>query len=115
MCCPFSARLTLFIKINIVESVFKGTDISLFVDVFVLRIRGSTLAGVEIAAQFCVHSVQKCTMESGFKFLSSKRVRVYFCQQVVPHPEPQILPDNTPIEVVKVAKFLGTNFGSHSP
>ena len=43
---------------NIVRSVLKGADCSVFVDDFTLCVRGKSLNRVERAMQLCVNSIQ---------------------------------------------------------
>ena len=62
------------IKINdIIKSVLKGTDASLFVDDFTLCIRGSTLASGEREMQLCVNIVQKWILEYDRGFNSQRQ------------------------------------------
>ena len=97
------------IKINhIVKSVLKGTDSSLFVDDFALYIRGRSVQRVERAMQLCVNRVQNS--KNGCKCSPSKTVCMHFCRQNGVFPEPTILLDKSPIQVVKEANFLGLIF-----
>ena len=91
------------IKINnIVKSVVKCTDSSLFVDDFALCAQGKSLCTVERAMQFCVNNVLTRIQE----MLSNFQIQNYFCQQVEPLPDPEILLYRTPIKVVTEAQFF---------
>ena len=56
---------------NIVKSVLKVTDFSLFVDNFALCVRGKSLSRWKRSVQLCVNSVQTWIQESVFKFKNS--------------------------------------------
>ena len=96
--------------INIVKSVLKGTDSSLFVDDFALCVRGRSVQRVERAMQLCVNSVQNRVSENGFMFSPSKTACLHFCRQNGFFPERTILLDKSLIKIVKEAKFLGLIF-----
>ena len=61
---------------NIVKSVLKGTDSSLFVDDFALYVRGWSVQRVErereLYMELRVNGVQNWVSENGFKFSPSK-------------------------------------------
>ena len=73
---------------NIVKSVLKGLEASLFMDDFALCIRAKSLLH---AQSMCVNSVQDCVSDNGFKFSTSKTVCVHFCNQRKHFAEPSIL------------------------
>ena len=87
---------------NIVKSVSKGSEASLFVDDFALCIRAKSLPLAQRLMQLCVNSV--------LKFSTSKTVCMHFCNQRKHFAEPSILLDKNPIKVVREAKFLGVIF-----
>ena len=95
---------------NIVKSVLKGLEASLFVDDFALCIRAMFLPHAQRLMQLCVNSVQDWVSKNGFKFSTSKTVCMHFCNQPKHFAEPSILLDKTPIKVVTEAKFLGVIF-----
>ncbi|WP_419640428.1 reverse transcriptase domain-containing protein, partial [Thiolapillus sp.] len=95
---------------NIVKSVLKGSEASLFVDDFALCIRAKFLPHAQRLMQLCVNSVQDWISNNGFKFSTSKTVCMHFCNQRKHFAEPSILLDKTPIKVVTEAKFLGVIF-----
>ena len=88
---------------NIVKSVLKGSEASLFVDDFALCIRAKSLPRAQRLMQLCVNNVQDWLSNNGFKFSASK---MRFCNQRKHFAEPSILLDKTPIKVVTEAKFL---------
>ena len=102
------------IKINnIVKSALRGSDSSLFVDDCTLCIRGRLVQRVERAMQLCVNGVQNLLSENGFRISNCKTVCMHFCRHsVLFFPEPTIVLDKSPIEVVKEATFLGPIFDS---
>ena len=95
---------------NIVESVLKGSEASLFMDDFALCIREKFLPHAQRLMQLCVNSVQDWISNSGCKFSTSKTVCMHFCNQRKHFAEPSILLDKTPIKVVTEAKFPGVIF-----
>ena len=92
---------------NIVKSVLKGLEASLFVDDFALCIRAMFLPHAQRLMQLCVNNVQDWVSKNGFEFSTSKTVCMHFCNQHKHFAEPSILLDKTPIKVVTEAKFLG--------
>ena len=99
------------IKINnIVKSVLKNNDSSLFVDDFALIVRGKSLARVEREMQLCVNSVQKWVIENGFKFSTTKTQCIHFHNFRKTFPDPEIYLGRDRIKAVKEAKFLGLIF-----
>ena len=95
---------------NIVKSLLKGLEASLFVDDFALCIRANFLPHAQRLMQLCVNSVQDWVSKYGFKFSTSKTVCMCFCNQSKHFAEPSILLDKTPTKVVTDAKFLGVIF-----
>ena len=91
---------------NIVKSVLKGLEASLFVDAFALCIRAKFLPHAQRLLQLCVNSVQDWVSKNGFKLSTSKTVCMHFCNKRKHFAEPSILLDKTPIKVVTEAKFL---------
>ena len=86
---------------NIVKSVLKGLEASLFVDDFALCIRAKFLPLAQRLMQLCVNRVQDWV---------SKTVCMHFCNQRKHFAKPSILLDKTSINVVTEAKFLGVIF-----
>ena len=107
-CLRFCSVLKL--TINIVNSVLKSSEASLFVDDFVLCIRAKSLLHAQRLMQPCVNSVQGCVSNNGFKFSTSNTVCMHFYNQREHFAEPSILFDKNPINVVAEAKFLGIIF-----
>ena len=101
----FSLRIN-----NIVKSVLKGSEASLFVDDFALCTSAKSLPHAQRLMQLCVNSVQDWVSNSGFKFSTRKTVCMQFCNQRKHFAEPSILLDKNPIKVVTEAKFLGVIF-----
>ena len=64
---------------NIVSSVLKGSEASLFVDDFALCIRAKSPLHTQRLMQPCVNSVQDWVSDNGFKFSTSKTVCMHFC------------------------------------
>ena len=95
---------------NIVNSILKGSEASLFLDDFALCIRLKSIPHAQRLMQLCVNSVQDWVSDNGFKFSTSKTVCVHFCNQRKHFAEPSVLLDKTPIKVVTEAKFLGIIF-----
>ena len=102
---PFSLKID-----NIVSSVLKGSEASLFVNDFALCIRAKSLLHAQRLMQPCVNSVQGCVSNNGFKFSTSNTVCMHFYNQREHFAEPSILFDKNPINVVAEAKFLGIIF-----
>ena len=99
------------IKINnIVKSVTKDQNSSLFVDDFALAARGKTLAGIERQLQLVIDKIQRWVAENGFKFSVAKTECIHFHQKRDFFHDPVISLSGTPIKVVKEAKFLGLIF-----
>ena len=105
--CPvlFSLKIN-----NIVKSVLKGSEASLFVDDFALCIRAKFIPHAQRLMQLCVNSVQDWVSNNGFKFSISIIVCMHFCNQCKHFAKPNILLDKTPIKLVTEAKFLGIIF-----
>ena len=76
---------------NIVKSVLKGSEASLFMDDFALCIREKFLPHAQRFMQLCVNSVQDWISNNGFKFFTSKTVCMHFCNQRKHFAEPSIL------------------------
>ena len=91
---------------NIVKSVLKVSEASLFVDDFALCIRAKSLLYAQKLMQQYVNSVQDWVSNNGFKFSTRKTVCMHFCEQRKHFAEPSILLDKNPIKVVTEAKFL---------
>ena len=85
---------------NIVKSVLKGSEASLFVDDFALCIRTKFLPCAQRLMQLCVNNVQNWISNNGFKFSTSKTVCMHFCNQRKHFAEPSILLDKTPIKLL---------------
>ena len=100
---------------NIVKSVLKGSEASLFVDDFALCIRAKFLPHAQRLMQLCVNSVQDWVSNNGFKVSTSKTVCMHFCDQRKHFAEPSILLDKNPVKVVTEAKFLGVIFDRTLP
>ena len=83
---------------NIVKSVLKGSEASLFVDDFARCIRAKSLLHAQRLIQLCVNSVQDWVSNNGFKFSTSKTVCMHFCNQRKHFAEPSILLDKNPIQ-----------------
>ena len=92
---------------NIVKSVLKGSEASLFVDDFALCIRAKFLPHAQRLMQLYINSVQDWVSNNGFKFSTSKTVCMHFCNQHKHFAEPSISLVKSPIKVVSEAKFLG--------
>ena len=96
---------------NIVKSVLKGSEASLFVDDFALCIRAKFFSHAQRLVQLCVNSVQDWFSSNGFKFSTSKTVCMHFCSHRKHFAAPSILLDEkNPIKVVTEAKFLSVIF-----
>ena len=95
---------------NIVESVLKGSETSLLIDDFALRIRAKSLPHAERLMQLCVNSVQEWVSNNGFKFSTSKTVCMHFCDQCKQFTKTSSMSEENPIKVVTEAKFLGVVF-----
>jgi len=99
------------IKINnIIKSVTKGAEASLFVDDFTLAIRGRYLPNVERMLQMCVNNVQEWVDKNGFKFSTAKTKCVHFTRKRGVFSEPSIKINKEVIKVSEDAKFLGVVF-----
>ena len=81
---------------NIVKSVLKSSEASLFVDDFALCISAKFLPHAQRLLQLCVNSVQDWVSNNGFKFSTSKTVCMHFCYQRKHFEEPFILLDKNP-------------------
>ena len=70
------------IKINnIVQSLIKNTDASLFVDDFAIAIKGKFLPSIQRQIQLCVNKIQEWVEQNGFKFSTSKTVCMHFTKK----------------------------------
>ena len=75
-------RFIFSLKINnIIKSVLKGSEASLFVDDFALCRRIKSPPHAERFMQHCVSSAQDLVSHNGFKFSTSKTVRTRFCNR----------------------------------
>ncbi|GFO17312.1 RNA-directed DNA polymerase from mobile element jockey [Plakobranchus ocellatus] len=103
---------------NIIKSVSKHVNASLFVDDFAIYAEGKHLQHLERTIQLCINNVQKWVSENGFRFSVSKTTCVHFHRQRI-YTEPALHLDGQPIPVKGEAKFLGVvfdsklNFSSH--
>ena len=95
---------------NIVKSVLKGSEASLFVDDFALCICAKFLPNAQRLIQLSVNSVQDWVSNNGFKFSTSKTVCMHFCNQSKHFAELSIFLDKNPIKEVTEAEFLGVIF-----
>ena len=95
---------------NIVKSVLRGSEASLFVDDFALCILAKSLPHAKRRAQQCVNSVQEWVFNNGFKFSTNKTVCMHFCDQSKQFSEPSIMLDKNSIKVATEATFLGVVF-----
>ena len=100
---------------NIVKSVLKGSEASLFVDDFAHFICAKSLPHAQRLTQLCVNGVQDWVSNNGFKFSTSKTVCIHFYNQRKHFAEPYILLDKNPIKVVTEARFLGVIFDRTYP
>ena len=75
---------------NIVKSVLKGSEESLFVDDFALCIRAKFLPHAQRLMQLSVNSLPDWISNNGFKFSTSKIVCMHFCNQHKHFAEPSI-------------------------
>ena len=98
---------------NIIKSVLKDCEASLFVDDFSLCIRGRYLPHIERSMQLCVNKVQRWVDENGFKFSYSKTVCVHFRKSTRQVAQPSISLGRQCIKVVPEVKFLGIIFDQH--
>ncbi|GFO50607.1 RNA-directed DNA polymerase from mobile element jockey [Plakobranchus ocellatus] len=103
---------------NIINSVSKHVNASLFVDDFAIYAEGKHLQHLERTIQLCINNVQKLDSENGFRFSVSKTTCVHFHRQRM-YAEPALHLDGQPIPVKGEAKFFGVvfdsklNFNSH--
>jgi len=65
---------------------------------------------IERHLQQCLNKLADWADTNGFKFSPSKTVRIHFCKLRIPHPEPTLLLNGTPVPVVEETKFLGVVF-----
>ena len=99
------------IKINdIVKSVKKGMENSLFVDDFALSAKGSSLHSVERQLQLCINKLEDWIIKNGFKFSVVKTECLHLYKQRKVFPEPDLRLNGSSIKVVTEAKFLGVIF-----
>ena len=106
--------VTLFsIKLNnIVKCLSPGVESSLYVDDFLICYCSKSMRTIERQLQQCLDRVHVWATENGFKFSKSKTQCVHFCNSRKLHDDPHLTLNNTPIPVVKEAKFLGVIFDS---
>ncbi|GFO17358.1 Pol-like protein [Plakobranchus ocellatus] len=103
---------------NIINSVSKHVNSSLFVDDFAIYAEGKHLQHLECTIQLCINNIQKWVSENGFRFSVSKTTCVHFHRQRI-YTEPALHLDCQQIPVKGEAKFLGVffdsklNFSSH--
>ncbi|GFO26432.1 Pol-like protein [Plakobranchus ocellatus] len=103
---------------NIINSVSKHVNASLFVDDFAIYAEGKHLQHLERTIQLCINNVQKWVSDNGFRFSVSKTTCVHFHRQRI-YTEPALHLDGQTIPVKGEAKFLGVvfdsklNFSSH--
>ncbi|GFN97167.1 RNA-directed DNA polymerase from mobile element jockey [Plakobranchus ocellatus] len=83
---------------NIINSVSKHVNASLFVDDFAIYAEGKHLQHLERTIQLCINNVQKWVSESGFRFAVSKTTCVHFHRQRI-YTEPALHLDGQPIPV----------------
>ena len=101
------------IKINnIVKSVLKGVNASLFVDDFALCIRGKRVSQIQRTLQLCVNKVQKWVSDNGFKFSTTKTVCVHFKKRGKCEKTPIYL-GKEEITIADEVRFLGVVFDKH--
>ncbi|GFN96533.1 Pol-like protein [Plakobranchus ocellatus] len=94
---------------NIINSVSKHVNASLFVDDFAIYAEGKHLQHLERTIQLCINNVQKWVSKNGFRFSVSKTTYVHFHRQRI-YTEPARHLDGQPIPVKGEAKFLGVIF-----
>ena len=95
---------------NIVKSVLKGSEASLFVDDFALCIRAKFLPHAQRLMQLCVNSVQDWVSNNGFRFSTSKTVCMHFCNQRLTLCKTVYLVGQNHIKVVTETTFLSVIF-----
>ncbi|GFN84374.1 RNA-directed DNA polymerase from mobile element jockey [Plakobranchus ocellatus] len=96
---------------NIINSVSKHVNASLFIDDFAIYAEGKHLQHLERTIQLCINNVQKWVSENGFRFSVSKTTCVHFHRQRI-YTEPALHLDGQPIPVKGEAKFLEVVFNS---
>ncbi|GFO46827.1 retrovirus-related pol polyprotein from type-1 retrotransposable element r1 [Plakobranchus ocellatus] len=94
---------------NIINSISKHVNSSLFVDDFAIYAKGKHLQHLERTIQLCINNVQKWVSESGFRFSVSKITCVHLHRQRI-YTEPALHLDGQPIPVKDKAKILGVIF-----
>ncbi|GFO11825.1 RNA-directed DNA polymerase from mobile element jockey [Plakobranchus ocellatus] len=94
---------------NIINSVSKHVNSSLFFDDFAIYAEGKHLQHLERTIQLCINNVQKWVSENGFRLSVSKTTCVHFHRQRI-YTEPALHLDGQPIPVKGEAKFLGVIF-----
>ena len=102
--------LVLFSLNNILKSVLKGSEVSLFMDDFVLCICAKSLLHAQRLMLLRVNSVQDWVSNNAFKFSTSRTICMHFCNQHKHFAEPSILLDKNPIKLVTEANFFGVIF-----
>ena len=101
----FSLRIS-----NIIKTVLKGSEASLFRDDFALCLRAKSLPHAQRLTQLCVKIAQDWVINSAFKFSTTKTVCMHFCNQRKQNAESSIMLGKNPMKVVTEAKYLGVVF-----
>ena len=103
---------TLFmLKINdITKCLNQGVDSSLYVDDFLISLKGRNMLTTERQLQSCLNKLEKWCNENGFKFSPTKTVCVHFSQRRGLYPDPSLTLNGGQIPVVDQTKFLGIIF-----
>jgi len=102
-----SLSVTLFaLKINsIVKAISPGVECSLHVDDFLIVYRSKYIHIIERHLQRSLNMLSHWADTNGFKFSSSKTVRMHNS-----HPNPELKLNGTLIPVVEQTKFIGVIF-----
>jgi len=100
-------------KINSLAKVLnENIEGSLYVDDFLICYRGKNMNTIERQLQLCLNKIDKWAMENGFKFSSTKTVRMHLCKKRGLHPDPELRLYNSPIKIVPETICLGCLFDS---
>ncbi|GFO12498.1 RNA-directed DNA polymerase from mobile element jockey [Plakobranchus ocellatus] len=91
---------------NIINSVSKHVNASIFVDDFAIYAEGKHLQHLERIIQLCINNVQKWVSDNGFRFSALKTICVHFHRQRI-YTEPALHVDGQLIPVKGEATFLG--------
>ena len=67
---------------NIVKSVLKGSEASLFIEDFAVCIRAKSVPHAERLVQLLENGVQDWVSNDGFKFCTNKTICTRFCNQL---------------------------------